>query len=156
LQPQKKGGYTFASWIKTGSNTIANASSSTTTVTINSQGIITANFPKPKDTCLTVGAYPKTINKIGDQLTTITGKLTSGSTGVAGKLITLMYNYGNGYNIITTITTDPSGSYKYNWNIPDTLPNGLYIIKATFVDNGNYKASSAETSCRRDITVVPE
>jgi hypothetical protein len=152
----KKDSYTFSSWTKTGSITIADASSSTTTATINGPGTITANFAKPKDTCLTVSAYPKTINKIGGQVTTITGKLTSGSIGVPGKQITLMYNYGNGYTLITTVTTDPSGSYKYDWNIPDTLPNGLYVIKATFAGDSNYKASSAETSCRGDITVVPE
>jgi hypothetical protein len=152
----KKDSYTFASWTKTGSSTIADASSSTTTVTINGAGTITANFAKPKDTCLTVSAYPKTINKIGGQVTTITGKLTSGSTGVPSKPITLMYNYGNGYNLITTVTTDSLGSYKYDWNIPDSLPNGLYVIKASFAGDGNYKASSVETSCRGDITVVPE
>jgi hypothetical protein len=152
----KKDSYTFASWTKTGSITIADASKTATTATINGPGSITVDFAKPKDTQLTVSVYPKTVNKFGDQVTIITGKLTSNHQGVPNEPIVLMYNCGNGDNPITSATTDSTGSYSYDWNPNDKLPNGIYVIKATFTGDNNYKASSAATSCRGDLTVIPE
>jgi hypothetical protein len=155
----KKDSNAFSSWTKTSSNTITDASKATTTATINGPGTITANFAKPKDTTLTVNTVPKTVDKIGEQTTTITGRLTSNWQAVDGKLITLMYNSGNGDNKITVptpIKTDSAGYYKFDWTPEATLPNGLYVIKATFAGDSNYKASSAATSCRGEVTVVPE
>ena len=68
-----------------------------------------------------------------------------------------MFNSGNGDNPAGTATTDTSGYYTCDWNPNEKQPNGLYIIKATFSGgDGNFKTSSAATSCRGDITVVPE
>lgn len=36
------------------------------------------------------------------------------------------------------------------------MPNGVYIIKAYFAGDSSYKPSDATTSCRGDLTVVPE
>jgi hypothetical protein len=152
----KKDSYTFTSWTKTGSISISDPTSSITTATFSGYGTITANFAKPKDTTLTVSAYPKTVDKIGDQVTTITGKLTSYGQGVEGKLIALMFNSGNGDKPAGTATTDVNGDYIYDWNPNDQLPNGLYIIKAFFAGDTSFKASNAATSCRGDITVIPE
>ncbi len=152
----KKDSYTFISWTKTGSITIADPLKATTTATINGPGTITANFVKLKDTQLTVSAYPKTVNKIGNQITTITGRLTSNLQGVPFEPIILMYNYGTGDKPITTVNTDSQGSYSFEWNPDDKLPNGVYVIKAAFAGDNNYKASSAATTCRGDITVIPE
>jgi hypothetical protein len=125
----KKDSYSFSSWTKTSPITIDDASKSSTTAMIKGSGTITANFAKPKDTDLTVNAYPKTLDKIGAQVTTITGRLTNNGQGVNGKLITLMCNSGNGDNPAGTATTDNSGYYTCDWNPNDKLPNGLYIIK---------------------------
>jgi hypothetical protein len=155
----KKDSYAFTYWTKTSSISISAPTSSTTIATLNGPGTITANFAKPKDTSLTVSAYPKTIDKIGDQATTISGKLTSNGQGIEGKVITLSYNFGTGDKPIHTtqpITTDTNGIYTYDWNPQETLPNGLYIIKAAFAGDSEFKTSSAATSCRGDLTVVPE
>jgi hypothetical protein len=111
---------------------------------------------KPKDTTLTVSAVPTTVDKTGGQFTTISGILTSQNKGVSGKTISLYYNIGKEDKLITTVTTGASGSYSFNWYPAITLPNGVYVIKAAFAGDSNYKASNAATTCRGDLHVVPE
>lgn len=46
--------------------------------------------------------------------------------------------------------------YQFVWDPPQSLPTGVYLIKAYFAGDPNYKPSEETTSCRGDLTVVPE
>jgi hypothetical protein len=123
---------------------------------------ITANYgltQPPTDTALTISCTPQSVNSAGTQTTTITGTLTNSGTGIAGKTVSLSYFDGVAWNPIGTATTAADGTYLYTWDIPDTLPNGQYAVKAEFAGDGNYAASSATTGCSGNggnLFVLPE
>jgi hypothetical protein len=121
-------------------------------------------------TALTVSCNPTTVLKTGTQTTTISGELTSGGLGVNGKIIKLYYQGGatgadepptdGPWTSITTegVSTGSEGSYSYDWNPDDTLPNGYYWIKAEFEGDASYYASSKTTGVDMvsNLFVIPE
>jgi hypothetical protein len=110
-----------------------------------------------QSTTLTVACSPETVDKTGSMQTTIQGTLTSGTSGVSGKTITLTYNNGQ---TIGTATTQSDGSYSYSWTVSSSLANGFYALKAQFIDdNLLYDGSEASTTSSPGgggVFVVPE
>ena len=108
-------------------------------------------------TTLTIGCDPLQIEKTGPNTVTISGYLKSEGTGISGKEVILSYSVdGVTFNIIGTCTTDGTGYYTYNWDVPVNLPNGDYFIKAEFTGDSDYLGSSAQTSSENTLFVVPE
>jgi hypothetical protein len=90
---------------------------------------------------------------------TISGILTSSGVGVADKTITLTYYNGAEWHSIGTATTNPDGTYSYNWTIPAEIENGVSPLKADFAGDGTYLESTASTGTPGNggnLTVVPE
>jgi hypothetical protein len=110
-----------------------------------------------QSTTLTLACSPETVDKTGSMQTTIQGTLTSGTSGVSGKTITLTYNSGQ---TIGTATTQSDGSYSYSWTVSSSLANGFYALKAQFIDdNLLYDGSEASTTSSPGgggVFVVPE
>jgi hypothetical protein len=89
----------------------------------------------------------------------ISGALTSSSTGVAGKTITLTYHNGITWCSIDSVTTNIDGTYSYDWIVPVEIENGVYPIKADFAGDGTYLSSTASTGTvgnGASLTVLPE
>ena len=159
-------GYQFAQWTTTGSVTIADSLSSSTTLTVNGAGTVTANFQAQViPTWMSITCTPPTVNKAGSMDTAISGKLALASdhnTGVEGKTITITYFDGLNWQPIATTTTGTGGSYSADWTAPSTLANGFYPIKATFSGDlvgsaPEYTSSEAVTgNSGQGILVVPE
>ncbi len=140
-------GYVFDHWSSsTGSITFGSSTTASTTASIGAAGTITANFVAIQATSLTVSCSPEKVDKPGSMQTTIQGFLTSGGSGVAGKQITLTFFDGSTWQTIGTATTQSDGSYSFIWNVPTTLPNGFYLVKADFAGDTYYYPSNAVTS----------
>jgi uncharacterized repeat protein (TIGR02543 family) len=161
-------GYAFSSWSTTGSIDIAEQSSRDTTATINGPGTITANFAvSTQPTLITVKCDPSTVDKMGNEVTTISGTLNASGSGVSGKTITLYYKAGatgpldpasgNGWIPINVTNTNGVGKYSYQWDPPEGLANGWYWIKADFAGDIDYYGSFDVTgSFASNLFVVPE
>lgn len=151
--------YTFTGW--TNGNDLSGTSSTYTTVA--SDATITANYgtstAQPAATEITVTCTPSTVDKTGTETTMISGALTSGGTGIAAKTVMLSYFDCSGWVPITSVSTAPDGSYSYNWDVPATLPNGVYAVKAEFSGDTNYAGCAATTgTCGNgpSLFVLPE
>jgi hypothetical protein len=60
---------------------------------------------------------------------------------------------------MATATTTASGGYQYSWDVPSTLANGPYAVKAEFAGDAFYKGCSATTGTFGNgghLFVVPE
>ena len=68
---------------------------------------------------------------------TISGQLTSGSTGLANETI---YVYVNGTKVATSATTTSNGDYSFYYT---NLTAGTYAIQTQFQGDANYAASSS-------------
>ena len=161
-------GYEFGSWSKTGSITIADSSLNSTTITVDGPGTVTANFNVAvASTSLTVQCSPTTVDKSGSHITTISGYLTSGGSGVAGKTVELYYQYGasgptgtpsdGNWTGLASVTTGSNGSYSVPWDPDESMSNGYYWIKASFAGAGGYSGSEATTGVdvAHNLLVVP-
>ncbi|MCW4044839.1 MAG: Ig-like domain-containing protein [Candidatus Bathyarchaeota archaeon] len=103
-----------------------------------------------------LNCYPNPIGKTGHATTKISGNLYSGSTGIVGATIAIFYiDGGPCWTPIATVTTSVDGYFEFDWDVPDTLENGFYYIKAKFEGNDNYCGASAIT-CKYPLLVVPE
>lgn len=126
---------------------------------VNAAHTITANYAITQvATALTVACTPDTVDKSGSMITTVSGTLTtSGGAPIAGQPVALTYNDGT-QQPITTATTQADGSYSYTWTAPSSLPNGHYVITATYTgDNNPYQSSTAQTTVGGGgLFVVPE
>jgi hypothetical protein len=175
-------GYRFSGWSTTGAIGIADPTNTETYATINGPGTIIAQFetaptstptPEPTDsptppaspspsapsileTTLTLTCNPQTVTRDNTNQTTLTGKLTSQETAVPAKPIELSYFDGAHWIPIVTATTDADGVYSYVWEVPSTIPNGQYSVKAVFGGDGTYRASSAGTTSGPTLFVLPE
>jgi hypothetical protein len=150
--------HNFTSW--TNGGTLSGSSGSYITPT--SDATVTVNYASssttPLNTCLTIGCTPQRIDKTGTATSTISGTLTSSSTGVSGKTITITY-YDGTWNPIGTTTTGADGTYTFSWDVPATLANGQYVVKAAFAGDSSYCATSATTgTCGNggNLFVLPE
>jgi hypothetical protein len=108
---------------------------------------------------LSITCSPLIVDKTGSQTTTISGYLLNGASGINGKSITLSYS-SNGltFSPIETgsLATETNGYYHFAWDVPNGIPNGLYIIKANFAGDFVYVASEAKTAAPNNLLVVPE
>jgi sugar lactone lactonase YvrE len=116
--------------------------------------------PIQQSTSLTIQVSPPTVNKYGANIATISGRLTSSSNGVPTKTILLSYYNQTElspveHQITASVTTDVNGYYSFQWDVPTDVPNGYYIINATFNIDLNYAPSSATTT-PNSLFVVPE
>ncbi len=149
----------FSSW--TNGNGLTEASGTFTVQ--DSDTTVTANYADlsnaPAETTLTIFCSPSTLDRTnGETTTTISGTLTSGGSGVQGKTIALTYFDGFDWLSIGSITTDADGAYSYTWEVPASIENGQYALKAEFAGDSGYLASSATTdSCNGGgLLVLPE
>ena len=147
--------YMFTGW--TNGNGLTGTTG--TFVTPNSDVTVTATYVESSDpltTEITIHCSPTVINKYGDTTTTITGTLTSDSTGIV-RYVELSYFDGVEWLPIQTTTTSDTGVYSYEWDVPETVANGQYAIKAEFLGDSTYEGNSATTgSGSSDLFVVPE
>jgi hypothetical protein len=147
--------YMFTGW--TNGNGLTGTTG--TFVTPDSAVTVTANYVESSDpltTEITIHCSPTVINKYGDTTTTITGTLTSDSTGIV-RYVELSYFDGVEWLPIQTTTTSDTGVYSYEWDVPETVANGQYAIKAEFLGDSTYESSSATTgSGSSNLFVVPE
>ncbi|MCW4009488.1 MAG: hypothetical protein NWF05_02570 [Candidatus Bathyarchaeota archaeon] len=150
--------YEFSSW--TNGNGLSGTSG--TYAVPGSDAVVTANYvssSSPAVTSLTISVIPETVDKTGTDSGIITGFLTSSGSGVQGKTITLSYFDGVSWNQIGTNSTGADGAYQYSWDVPESLANGQYALKAEFAGDSNYEASSATTGQSGNggnLFVVPE
>ncbi|MCW4019466.1 MAG: hypothetical protein NWF00_12455 [Candidatus Bathyarchaeota archaeon] len=135
------------------------------TFPVTTAGTITGNYLReqsqtnPIATSLTVACSPETVNKLGTETTFISGTLSSKGIGVAGKTVGLSYFDGLQWTQMATATTAKSGGYQYSWDVPSTLANGPYAVKAEFAGDAAYKPCSATTGTFGNgghLFVVPE
>lgn len=150
--------YTFTGW--TNGNDLSGAQSTYTVPAVGTT--VTANFAStagPATTDITVNCSPSTVDKTGTETTMISGALTSSGSGVAGKTIVLSYFDCSGWVPINSVTTGADGSYSYNWDVPATLANGVYAVKAEFAGDCSYTGCAATTgTCGNgpNLFVLPE
>jgi hypothetical protein len=93
--------------------------------------------------------HPETIHEDDLQhVVTINGSLSNGGVGIAGKTIEVSYyNPETGsFIVLGTPITDGDGAYSFSWDLPNTLVDGFYPIKAVFGGDGAYLATQAETT----------
>lgn len=148
--------YLFRNWTSnTGSITFTDTSAATTTMGVNGVGTVTAFFRLKPSTTLTMDTDLDTVD-IGNPLT-ISGILAYDDVGLSGKPIVISYFNGTTLITLDTVTTEVNGSYQYVWNIPITMPNGMYIIRSDFAGDSQYAAaSSADSSGTITVNVLPE
>jgi uncharacterized repeat protein (TIGR02543 family) len=131
--------HVFSSWTN-GNGLTTNTGTFTTP---NSDVAVTVNYvtgtSSPQTTTLTVSCT----NGTSGNSVIISGVLTSASTGIADKTISLTYYDGATWQAIGTATSLSDGSYSYTWTIPEALTDGVYPLKADFAGDSNYQASSA-------------
>lgn len=119
---------------------------------------VTANYivsSEPLSTELTIQCSPTTVDKYGDATTTISGVLTSGSSTVIGEVELTCFD-GAEWLAIATGTTTSAGTYSHAWNVPETIANGQYVLKAEFLGDSNYSGCSAVAEGDSSLFVVPE
>jgi len=126
--------------------------STPTTVTVTANYIISETV---LPTEITVACTPTTVNKYGNTTTTITGTLTSNGIGVVRE-VELSYFDGIAWIPIQTVVTSETGVYSYPWDVPETVANGQYAIKAEFLGDSTFAGSSATTGSGSSLFVVPE
>lgn len=149
-------GYTFQNW--TNGDGLTSASGTFTMPA--SDVIVIANYAlnqsiTPASTALTVTCT----NSSNPDAVTISGVLTSGSTGLTGKTITLSYYNATTWVAIGQVTTTTGGAYTYTWIVPTDLATGVYPLKANFAGDSSYQASSASgelTLYGMHVVVLPE
>jgi hypothetical protein len=148
----------FSSW--TNGNGLTTTTGTFTVPT--SDVVVTVNYALTEPTTTYATSLTVLCNKDsadpGNDVT-ISGVLTSSSVGVAGKTITLTYYNGAEWLSIGSATTNPDGTYSYDWTIPAEIENGLYPLKADFAGDSTYLASTASTGTPGNggnLTVLPE
>jgi hypothetical protein len=148
--------YLFRNWTSsTGSITFTDNSAATTTMGVNGVGTVTAYYRLKPSTVLTMDTDIDTVD-IGNPLT-ISGVLSYDEVGLAGKPIVISYFNGTTLINLATVSTNSTGAYQYVWNIPITMPNGMYIIRSDFAGDSQYAAaSSADSSGTITVNVLPE
>lgn len=148
--------YRFSHWSNgnglVGSNGTFITPSTPTTVTVTANYIISETV---LPTEITVACTPTTVNKYGNTTTTITGTLTSNGIGVVRE-VELSYFDGIAWIPIQTVVTSETGVYSYPWDVPETVANGQYAIKAEFLGDSTFAGSSATTGSGSSLFVVPE
>ncbi|MCW4005461.1 MAG: hypothetical protein NWF04_02520 [Candidatus Bathyarchaeota archaeon] len=154
-------GYVFKEWKTKGNIHVDDKTSTSTTATIKGSGTITATF-KPgtlAPTELTIYCNPETVDKTGSNTTNITGKLTSNGAPVPSKTVIISYFDGAEWIKIGGFQTGPDGVYLFVCDVPEEIENGLYAMKAEFMGDSCYKASTAATGTVGNsghLLVVPE
>jgi hypothetical protein len=148
----------FSSWGNggglSGTSGTYTMASSDTTVAVNYGSTAPA-----AGTSITINCNPTSVDKTGTDPATISGVLTSSSTGVSGKTIVLSYFKDVAWIQIGTTTTGAGGVYQYSWDVPATLANGQYVLKAEFAGDSTYTTSSAVTGTSGNgasLFVLPE
>jgi uncharacterized repeat protein (TIGR02543 family) len=147
--------YYFIGW--TNGNGLSDTS--TTFITPTTDVTVTANYgltPPAAATTLTITCTPNTVNPTTNGATVISGSLTSAGTSITGKPSNLSYFDGANWVSIDTAATTTGGAYTYNWNVPTTIANGAYPVRAEFAGDSCYKPSSAVTNSSTGLFVVPE
>ncbi|MEM2129885.1 MAG: hypothetical protein QXZ70_04725 [Candidatus Bathyarchaeia archaeon] len=99
---------------------------------------------------------PNQVIKYGTETTKISGYLKSDTTGISNAPIILSINIGETWQKIAEITTTTDGYFEYAWDVPESLANGFYVIKAEFPGDDNYCGSFAVTSNSGNLHVIPE
>lgn len=115
----------------------------------------------PAATTLSVGCNPQVVNKVTHEMaTTIAGvlSLSSSGSGIEAQMVSLYYSTdGSTWTYIgKSSPTASDGSYSYTWNVPYSIANGEYQIKAEFGGDSNYVKSTATTNPGGNLFVVPE
>ncbi len=148
----------FSSW--TNGNGLTGPSGTFTVP--NTDATVTVNYALQQpmaETSLTITCTPTTVDKGGEEIAMISGYLTSEGSGIGGKTISLAYFDGSNWQSIASVTTASDGSYSYDWDVPETILNGQYPVKAEFAGEGCYLGSTAITGSTGNGThlmVVPE
>lgn len=115
----------------------------------------------PAATTLSVNCNPQVVNKITHEMaTTVSGvlSLSSDGSGIEAQMVSLYYSTdGSTWTYIGKSSPTASvGTYSYTWNVPYSIANGEYQIKAEFGGDSNYIKSTASTNPGGNLFVVPE
>lgn len=102
---------------------------------------------------LTITFSPSSVQPFGS--VTINGALTSGGTGVPGKIIRLYCSSGGDWIPIGTTMTSTGGAYTLMWSVPSDLPSGDYRLKAVFDGDAAYSACYAESPTTLEVLPDP-
>ncbi len=150
-------GFVFDHWSSMGSVSLGNSADASTSLVVSGPGSVTANFvPATYSSSISITINPETADKEKDTVT-ITGVLTSGSTALSGKTVTLSFYNVTEWVTIGSTTTLADGGYQYDWIVPADVPNGQYTIKGDFAGDAPFLACSS-VSLYPDVvlTVLPE
>jgi hypothetical protein len=148
--------YAFTGWTN-GNGLTANSGILTTPA---SDVVVTANYaiqPSGEETALTISCNQPSVDK--GNTVTISGQLICNGAGVACKTVALSYYDGSNWILIASVTTATDGGYSYDWAVPQELQNGMYPVKADFLGDSSYLASSALTGSGGNgplLQVLPE
>jgi hypothetical protein len=146
----------FSSW--TCGNGLTTNSGTFTTPSCDTS--VTVNYALKQDTNPAATTLTVTCsNSANPNAVTLSGTLTSGSTGLNCKTITLSYYNGATWVAIGQATTNSNGAYSYTWTVPTELTSGIYPLKASFGGDSCYQASNANTELTFDgvqLQVLPE
>ena len=146
-------GYVFSSWSASGSITFANASSASTTATINGTGTITANFnladSTPPATTITLGpATPNGLNGwyVTNVHVTVSAVDNPGGSGVAETRCVL-----DPASAPASFDAIPPGC-AYTGAGADVTTEGQHVVYAASKDNAGNKESPVSKSFKIDKT----
>ena len=144
--------YYFSGW--TNGNGLTGASGTFTVPSSDTTVIANYGLSPVLETAMTISCTLGSVS--GSTTTIISGILSSGGSGIAGKNVALTYYDGANWNSIGSTTTSSDGTYNYNWIVPEDLENGGYPVKAEFQGDTEYLSSSAVTGNAGSLMVVPE
>ncbi len=148
--------YYFQGWTN-GNGLITNTG---TIITPAADVIVTANYGTAPSTTQSATAITIICNPMAEnRVTSITGLLSSESSGVSGKTVELFYFDGVIWVSIASVNTAADGNYTYAWTIPASLENGQYPVKALFAGDSSYLTCTASTGSPgngANLTVLPE
>jgi uncharacterized repeat protein (TIGR02543 family) len=145
----------FSSW----TNGDGLTSNSGTYTTPNCDVAVTANYVTSTSPTASSSITVSCTNGTSENTLTIAGTLTSGSSGLSGKTVTLTYYDGVAWQSIGQTTTGCNGAYSYTWTVPTQMATGVYPLKASYAGDSCYQASNASgelTFYGMHLVVLPE
>ena len=141
-------GYNFASWSTSGSITVADVNSASTSAIINGDGTITAHFETIQLATPTVSAPTLTPQSPITLGASVTASVTvSGSAGTPTGTVTFQYSIDSGttWNTLGTSKTLSSGSATSDSYTP-TATGSNYAFRAQYSGDSNYNPSTGTTT----------
>ena len=130
-------GYTFSSWLSSGSASVSSPNTNPTTLIVSSgPGSLTATFFLPP-TSITLSASPSSVP--AGSTVTLFGAI-SPNPGAVAVTISLSRDSGNTWVMLMSVMSNGSGAYSTGWTPPTP---GSYLLEASWTGNNQLAASQS-------------